>query len=76
MFTRIALVLALLGTSVTASAAAGRNNVPTWNSPRAHAQVTGPSARSTQPAYNSNTSDLQSLYDLGARVRRDTFTHD
>ena len=37
--TRIALVLVLIGTSVTASAAAERNVVPAWNSAKAHAQV-------------------------------------
>jgi hypothetical protein len=55
MLTRIALVLALIGTSVTASAAADRNVVATWNSANAHAQVQKhPSARSVQQPYNDH----------------------
>lgn len=71
MFTRITLVLALLGTSVVAaSAASNRHIVPTWNASNAHAQV------QSQPNAQSKQSDVQSLYELGARIRRDTFTHD
>jgi hypothetical protein len=77
MFTRIALVLALIGTSVTASAAADRKVVPAWNSTTAYAQVqTHPNARSAQRSYNIAPSSLQSLYELSARIHRDTFTHD
>jgi hypothetical protein len=55
MLTRIALVLALIGTSVTASAAADRNHVPALNSAKAYAQVQKhPNARSVQQSYNDH----------------------
>jgi hypothetical protein len=55
MLTRIALVLALIGTSVTASAAAERNVVPAWTSAKAHAQVQKhPNTRSVQQSYNDH----------------------
>jgi hypothetical protein len=67
MFTRIALVLALIGTSVTASAAADRKVVRASHPTAAYAQV--------QKQQNAQPS-LQSLYELSARIHRDTFTHD
>lgn len=75
MLTRIALAITLIGASVTASAAADRN-VPIRNTAAAQAQVQAPKARNAQQSYNAAPSDLQSLYQLGARIRRDTFTHD
>jgi hypothetical protein len=67
MFTRTALVLALVGASVTASEAANRKVVPAWNPTQAYAQV--------QKQSNAQQS-VQSLYELSARIHRDTFTHD
>lgn len=77
MITRIALALALIGASVTASAAADRNAVQAWSSTKAQVHAQGHAkARNAQRSYNAVPSDLQSLYELGARIRRDTFTHD
>jgi len=65
MFTRIALVLALIGTTATASAAAERKVAPAWHPTQAYAQAPVSAQRNTQ-----------SLYDLSARIHRDTYTHD